>query len=143
MARVAPTAGTVPLWIGAAIGAASAAPFASLVLVVFLSGFPAFAWGVATASLFSGVVTGGTVGRRVATRPTTARIAGAAAVAVLIGAPVGAAVYSALWPTPSYDFATLAVAGLAIYGLPAYFLIALPGLVLGLAILRRTSVVGR
>jgi hypothetical protein len=51
-------------------------------------------------------------------------------------------VYSALWPTPSYDFATLAVAGLAIVGLPAYFLIALPGLVLGLAILRLTSVGG-
>jgi hypothetical protein len=120
----------------AAVGVVSAAPFAMVVLAVFVWGFPAFAWPIATACVVSGGVTGATVGRRVAARPTGVRIAGAGALAVLLGIPVGVVGYTMLWSTP-YDFVSLALAGLVVYGLPAYILLGLPAFGLGLAITRR------
>jgi hypothetical protein len=125
---------------GAIVGAGSAAPFALLVLVVFLSSFPPFAWAMASACVFSGAVTGATVGRSVATRPTGRRVAGAAGLAVLIGTPVGALVQTQLAATG--NFIGSAIAGLMLYGLPAYLVLALPAFALGMAIARRVAAAG-
>src|SRR5260221_8441548 len=79
--------------VGATIGVASALPFAVLVALIFGQTFPAFTVTIALASLSSGAITGGTVGRQAVARPTLRRVAGTAAFAGAVAAPIRTQAY--------------------------------------------------
>jgi hypothetical protein len=122
--------------VGALIGVASALPFALLVAVIFGQNFPAFAVAIALACLSSGAITGGTVGRHAVARPTLWRIAGTAAFAVAVAAPIGTQAYMLL-SSASGNLLFWMISGLVIYSLPAFLLVALPGVTLGILMARR------
>ena len=125
--------------VGATIGIASALPFALLVALIFGQTFPAFTVAIALASLSSGAITGGTVGRHAVARPTLWRIAGTAAFAVAVAAPIGTQAYMLLSST-SGNLLFWMIPGLVIYSLPAFLLVALPGVTLGILMARRFRV---
>jgi len=122
---------------GAAIGFVAAVPFAVLPFVVTIQGaYLGFATSIALAAVFAGTVTGATFGRRIAERPRLLTTVLGAALAVVVGAPVGG-LAAALLVEHAPDPLTSTVAGLVLYGLPAYLLLALPAFVLGLALAAR------
>jgi hypothetical protein len=122
----------------ALVGVLAALPFALLVLVVFRD---AFGTGVGAACLVSGAVSGATFGRLVAADPTWVRMLLAPVAAVVIGTPVGAGITLALshveWSLT--DFFGWTAAGLILYSLPAYLVLALPAFALGVRLAQRIT----
>lgn len=120
---------------GFGIGVIAALPPAALVLLGFLGSYVWFAVTLAVACLGSGAVIGSTIGRGLAARPDSVGVLMVSAIAVVVGDVVAAPMLAL--GTPVSDFIGFLVGGLIVVGIPAFFFLAFPGVVLGIAIARR------
>jgi hypothetical protein len=112
------------------VGGTAAIPAAALVLLVFIAPYPGFALTLAGASVGSGIVSGATFARGIAANPRTATVIWGAVFGVLIGTPIGGLLAFLLVDGVNNPF-TAMVAGLALYGLPALLVLALPAFIFG------------
>jgi putative exporter of polyketide antibiotics len=93
----------------------------------------AFALTVAAMCPAAGAVVGATVGRALAVRPTLLRVIAVTTLADVIGLVLS--LPALLFQDTSMDLELLVGSGL-VFAVPAYFLLAIPGVVLGVAIAR-------
>jgi hypothetical protein len=124
--------------VGGLVGLLSAAPFAYI--IVGLAIRPEIVWMFALPCLVSGAISGATFGRHVAARPGFVRIAVASGLAALIGALLEVAAWMLFTHSPVSDIPLGLLNGLTLYGLPVYFLVALPSFCLGVVLARRIPV---
>jgi hypothetical protein len=120
---------------GCVIGLVAATPAAAIVIPI-AGRSPWWTFTLAVACLASGAVIGSTIGRSLAARPTLPGVLSVAAIAVILGDIVAAALIPlGIEQTGPPNEVILWWAALAFYG---YLLFALPGVLLGVAIARRT-----
>jgi hypothetical protein len=122
---------------GFAIGVIAAVPPAGLALLVFLGSSPWFGFTLTVACLGSGAVIGATIGRGLAAKLHSVGVLVVTAIAVIIGDFFAAPILAL--NTPVSDPIAFFVGGLAVFGIPAYFFLAFPGLVLGILLARRMA----
>ena len=120
---------------GFGIGVIAALPPAAVALLVFLGGSPWFGVTLAVACLGSGAVIGSTIGRGLASRPDPLGLLIVNAIAVVVGDLFAAPI--TVIGNDSFDLIGALVGGLVVFGIPAYFFLVFPGLVLGILLARR------
>lgn len=122
---------------GFAVGIVAGLPPAGLALLATLGWYPWLGLTLAVACLGSGGVIGSTLGRRLAARPDPLAVMMVSAIAVVVGDLF--AIPMVAWDGNVFDPIGAFVPGLIIVGLPAYFLLAFSGVVIGILIARQTS----
>ena len=138
VARVIPDpSARLSRWRGFAIGIVAGLLPAGLALFAFLGSYPWFGLTLAVACLGSGGVIGSTIGPRLAARPDPLAVLMVSAIAVVVGDLFATPMLA--WGGNVFDPIGAFVAGLIIVGLPAYFFLAFPGLVLFILVARRAA----
>jgi hypothetical protein len=138
VARVIPNAAPlISRQRGLAIGLVAAALPAGLALAVFLGSSPRFGLTLAIACLGSGSVIGATIGRSLAAKPDPLGVLIVSGIAVAVGDVFAAPILAI--ETPVSDPLGFLLGGLIIVGIPAYFFLAFPGLVIGILLARRMT----
>jgi hypothetical protein len=117
------------------VGLVAALPPALLALAVFTTPYPWFAATVAVSCIGTGAVIGATVGRTLAMRPDPLGVLMVSAIAVAIGDLIAAPLLALeAGPVNLLDFW---VGGLVVFGIPAFFFLSFPGVVIGIVLARR------
>jgi hypothetical protein len=119
---------------GFAIGVVAAIAPAALALLVFAGSYLWFAISIAVSCLGSGAVVGSTIGRGLALKPDPLGVLMVTAIAVVVGDVVAALMLPL--GVEYVDPLGMLIGGLVAFGIPAYFFLAFPGLVLGILIAR-------
>lgn len=123
--------------IGLGVGAAAAIPSALLSVAVFISGSPWFGATLAVSCLGTGAIIGATLGRRLASRPNPLAVLATALIAVAVGDVIAAPLLAL--DLGSVNLLEFWVGGLIVVGIPAFFFLSFPGVILGIALARRVT----
>jgi hypothetical protein len=119
---------------GLTIGVVAALGPAALAIFAFAGSFGWFGMAIVFACLGSGAVIGSTIGRGLAQDAGPRGVMAVSAIAVVIGDLIATPMLA--WDGIAFDPVGAFVGGLVYFGFPAYFFLAIPGVVVGVKLAR-------